>query len=188
MTAVSSKINSRMLYLFVDIVIFVAFLIAMAPHLTGTPIHEWLSLSLGVGTIVHLLLNWSWIVGVTQRFFGNVTWSARINYVLNTALFIDITVIIFTGLMISQAVLPIFGVQTEHGGTWRMVHSLSADMFPILMGLHVALHWNWIFNTTLRLLGIHPKVVVATAVATTNVTPNNVTPNNVTTTTVGEVI
>ena len=161
MQVASTKINSSIVHLLVDLTLFVAFLIAMAPHLSGTPIHEWLSIGLGIGIIVHLLLNWSWIVAVTQRFFGKVTWTARINYILNAVLFIDITVIIFSGLIISQAILPLVGIQTEHGGTWRVLHSLSANLFPILMGFHVALHCNWIVNTTKRLLGFHREATAA---------------------------
>src|SRR5690349_9664625 len=100
------KLNTRVLHLLVYIVQFSAFLIAMAPHISSIALHEWLSIGLGVGIVVHLLLNWLWIVAVTKRFFGKTAWSARINYMLNTVLFIDMTVIILSGLLISEAVLP----------------------------------------------------------------------------------
>ena len=124
----------------------------MAPRFSGIAIHEWLSIAFGAAVITHLLLHWSWLVEVTRRFFGKVQWSARANYILNALLFVDLTVIIFTGLLISREALPLFNIQTSHGGTWGMLHRLSADLFPFVMGLHVALHWRWIVNTSKRLV------------------------------------
>jgi hypothetical protein len=45
-----------------------------------------------------------------------------------------------------------------------MVHSLTADLFAPIIGLHVALHWQWIVNTAMRLLFRAPRLG-ATAVA-----------------------
>ncbi len=146
------KLNQTKVDLLVDAAIFVAFLITTAPRLSGIAIHEWLSLAFAAAVIVHLLLHWSWLVGVTRRFFGKVQTSARINYVLNALLFIDVTLIIFTGLMISQVALPVLGLQTERGGAWRILHSLTSDFGVILTGAHVALHWSWIVKTIKRYL------------------------------------
>ena len=60
---------------------------------------------------MHLLLHWAWIAGVTRRFFQRVQGAARLNYLLNTLLFIDVTLIIFTGVMISEVALPLFGLR-----------------------------------------------------------------------------
>lgn len=146
------KTNRNRFNLFFDVVIFIAFLITMAPRFSGIAIHEWLSIAFGAAIVTHLLLHWFWLVEVTKRFFGKVQWSARINYVLNALLFIDLVLIIFTGLVISREALPLFNIQTVHGGSWGMLHRLSADIFPFLMGLHVALHWRWIVNTSKRLI------------------------------------
>jgi hypothetical protein len=89
---------------------------------------------------------------VTRRFFGKAQWSARINYMLNALLFLDVTVIIFSGLMISREVLPVLGIQLAEGGIWRSLHGAAADLFLALVGLHVALHWQWIVNMVRRYL------------------------------------
>jgi hypothetical protein len=137
--------------LLLDSAIFVAFLIATSPRLSGLAIHEWLSLALGAAIVTHLLLHWSWIVQVTRRFFGKVTWSARVNYILNTLLFISFTVIIVTGLLISEVALPLLGISLEGDRLWQTIHRLASDATVILAGLHVALHWRWIVNATKRL-------------------------------------
>jgi hypothetical protein len=131
----------------VDAAIFVAFLIAGAPKLSGLAVHEWLGVALGAGILTHLLLHWQWIVGITQKFFGRVSGMARLNYLLNLALFIDVVVLIFSGLAISKIAMPTLGVQLAEGGAWKMLHHTTADAAVMMVGLHVALHWSWIVKT-----------------------------------------
>ncbi|HEU5103779.1 MAG TPA: DUF4405 domain-containing protein [Roseiflexaceae bacterium] len=138
--------NRNKTNMIVDIAIFVAFLVAMAPHFSGMAIHEWLGIAFGAAIITHLLLHWQWLVQVTKRFFGKLQWSARINYVLNALLFVDITVIIYSGLLISEVALASLGLDLGQGGVWRGLRKTSANLFLPLVGLHVALHWHWIVN------------------------------------------
>jgi uncharacterized protein DUF4405 len=134
----------------VDIVIFIAFLIAMDPHSTGIAVHEWLATSLIAALIVHLLLSWDWIVQITRRFLGKMNNQARINYILNWLLFIDGMVIMLSGFMISESLMPFFGITLPHNFAWRSLHDLSANLFLLLLGLHTALHWNWIVDVFKR--------------------------------------
>lgn len=138
--------------LVVDIGIFLAFLVALAPRFSGIAIHEWLGIAFGAAIITHLLLHWQWIVAVTRRFFSATAWSARINYMLNALLFVAVTTIILSGLMISEEVLPLLGITASHGGIWKRLHSLAADLTIILTGIHLALHWSWLVNAVRRLI------------------------------------
>jgi len=147
MNATSKKLNRTTTDLMVDAAIFVAFLITTAPKFSGMAIHEWLGVAFGVGILTHLLLHWSWIVGITKKFFGRVSASARINYLLNLALFADVVTLIFTGLAISKVAMPALGVQIAESGAWKMLHRTTADAAVMIIGLHVALHWSWIVKT-----------------------------------------
>lgn len=147
----------------VDLAIFLAFLVAMDPHSTGIAVHEWLSIAFGAAIITHLLLHWSWLVGITRRLFGHVTGEARVNYILNWLFFIDMTIVLFTGIMISEAVLPALGLSVAHSFAWRRLHDLSANLALLILGLHVALHWRWIVNTTKGFFG---RVRATTSVTT----------------------
>lgn len=138
--------NRNKTNLIVDSAIFLAFLVAMAPRFSGLVVHEWLGIAFGAAITTHLLLHWQWIVEVTKRFFSKAQWSARINYILNVLLFIDITLIIFSGLMISEVALPLVGIQLAQSGSWRGLHGTAANLFMVLVGLHIALHWQWIVN------------------------------------------
>jgi len=142
--------NSNRTKLFLDIALFAAFLITMDPHFSGLAIHEWLSLAAGATVIVHLLLSWEWIVNVTKRLFIKATNGARINYVLNWLLFIDGILIMLSGIMISESAMPALGIALPMNFAWRRLHDMSANLALLIMGLHLAMHWNWIVTTVKR--------------------------------------
>src|SRR5512142_492736 len=106
-TATHSQTKTKLV---IDITLFAAFLIAMDPRSSGIPVHEWLAISLLAVAIIHLLLSWDWIVQITRRFIGKTNNQSRINYILNWLLFIDGAVIMLSGFMISEAVLPSLGI------------------------------------------------------------------------------
>lgn len=150
----------------VDAGLFASTLLALAPAFTGLPIHEWLSLALAAAFVLHLLLHWSWLAGVARRLLGSLPGSARFKALLNIALFIDFTLLTFTGVMISRAALPALGLSLAGSEAWMGLHRLTADASVFLMGVHLAIHWKWIVSTVRRYLtpGRRPAVALAPAV------------------------
>lgn len=146
--------------LLVDVLMFAAFLVAMDVNFTGVSIHEILCLSFAATLILHMLLHWNWIAQVTRRMFGKLALQARINYILNFLLFVDMVVITFTGIMISKTVVPALGIEIAHSRVWRVLHSTSADLSLVILGLHIALHWKWILSVVSRLFK-RPAAVLA---------------------------
>jgi hypothetical protein len=149
-TTTINKTNSTRVNLWVDLILFAAIMLVLAPSFTGLAIHEWLGLSLAAGVILHLLLHWQWIVAALRRFFAHMPAGQRFNLVLNSALFIDLTVVIFTGLMISRTVAPFFGLTLQGGRAWAGLHGLAANFSLVLAGLHLAVHWKWVVNALRR--------------------------------------
>ena len=137
--------------LLLDISTFTAFLILMEPRTSGIAVHEWLAIAIAATIVVHLLLNWSWIVEVTGRLFTKKLNGSAVNYVLNWLLFIDGILIVLSGLMISETVVPTLGFALPANFAWRSLHELSTNLSLLLLGLHVAMHWNWIVNAVKRL-------------------------------------
>lgn len=137
--------------LLLDLATFTALLVASAPRFTGNTIHEWLSIALGGAIVVHLLLNWNWIVQITARLFTKVAKGQRFNYVLNWGLFLGGTMIMLSGLMISEAVVPFFGITLPRDMSWKQLHELATNLTMIMMGLHVATHWSWITSMFKRI-------------------------------------
>ena len=144
------KLGSTARNLIVDAAIFAGFLLATAPRATGQTIHEWLGLAVGAGIITHLLLHWKWIVNVVRRFFSRLPGQVRINALLNSLLFVTVTLIIFSGVMISKVVLNTFGLSGSHDMIWRWLHTSATNAALIIVGLHIALHWKWIVATIKR--------------------------------------
>lgn len=150
MDTVSKKKNNTRTKLWIDLLIFVGFLVAMDPRSTGIAIHEWLAVASMAVVITHMLLNWDWIVQVTKRFLKSKAIRPRINYVLNVILFIDVVLIMYTGIMISESFVPTLGFALPRNFSMRGLHDLTANLFILLLGLHTSLHWGWIVNAFKR--------------------------------------
>lgn len=138
--------------LWLDIIIFIAFLVTMDPRSSGLAVHEWLSLAMLTAITLHLLLSWDWIMVITEKFFSKVGGQNRINYVLNWLLFIDGTLLMVSGVLISEVAAPALGIEFPRGFIWRRLHDMSANLGLLILGLHTALHWNWIANNFNRYL------------------------------------
>lgn len=136
-----------------DTGIFIAFVVAMEPHFSGVPIHEWLSLALGATIIVHLLLHWKWITGVGRQFFKNLWHSSRLKFVVDVLVFVAFVTVMLSGILISKSALPALGITiAQTSMVWRMLHSLSADAAVLLIGIHFALNWTWVVGMVKRLM------------------------------------
>jgi hypothetical protein len=137
--------------LLLDLGAFTALLVVSAPHFTGQAVHEWLGIALSGVIVVHLLINWNWIIEITSRLFSRNSKGQRFKYALNWALFASGVMIMLSGLMISKTVVPFFGLTLPQNVSWKELHELSTNITMILMGLHVAVHWSWITGMFRRL-------------------------------------
>ena len=136
--------------LLIDTGVLVLFLVTLNPSLTGLAIHEWLSVGLGGVLLTHVLLHWQWVVETTRRLFGRLASQARFNYLLNLLLLGAFTLVIGSGIMVSEEMLPFLGFRMASGGFWSTLHHLSAEWIIWIAGLHVAVHWKWIVNAVRR--------------------------------------
>jgi hypothetical protein len=136
--------------LILDLTMLGAFLAVSNPHLTGITVHEWLAVSLAGAVITHLLLHWDWIVKISKEFFKKLWHQSRLNFVVNTLLFIAMTGSIFSGLMISESVLSTFGIHLAVSSAWRSIHFLMSDVSVIMLGVHFALHLKWVGTNIVR--------------------------------------
>lgn len=133
-----------------DILLFIAFIVDMNVRFTGLTIHEWLGIGLGTALVYHLLLHWNWIVAITRRIFSKLPAVERLRYILDIALFVDMVIVIATGIWISEEALPLLGINVAPNFLWRQLHHLTADWVVWLIGLHLALSWKWIMNAFKR--------------------------------------
>lgn len=130
----------------IDFGLLVVFLVATAPQFTGISWHEWLSLALAAGVIVHVVLHRQWVIAVASHIRNKATRSSRFSFGLNALLFIAFTLVTYSGIAISEEVMPILGIGMFDNRAWRFLHHTFSNISLIIIAIHVALHWHWIAN------------------------------------------
>jgi hypothetical protein len=130
----------------IDSIMFSAFIVTTAPQFTGISLHEWLGLGLAGLTVVHLVRNWAWLVATVNKLLSSDTVHNKTSIILNIVLFVLFTLVTYSGIAISEDVMPWLGITWLANADWRMLHNLFSNLTVIAMAAHVALHWNWIVS------------------------------------------
>lgn len=143
----SFRFNKNLTNLLLDSVILLAFVVEMQVPFTGIRTHEVLGLVFASILLVHIVLHWNWIWSVTVRFFRNLFHESRLNYVLAVVLLVDMVVVTITGIAISHTLgwNLNFGLSGPYA---HRLHSSASYLSLILVGLHIALQWQWIVTNT----------------------------------------
>ena len=129
----------------IDIVMFGIFLVTTAPQFTGIGIHEWLGIALAGVTIVHLVRNWAWLVATATKLIQpGTTLHNKTSIGLNIVLFVLFTLLVYSGLAISESIMPWLGVTWLANADWSRLHNLFSTLMVVAMAAHIAFHWNWI--------------------------------------------
>ena len=144
--------NRTRFLLFLDTILFLALVQLMEPRFAGLAVHEWLGIAIVPLIIVHLIYAWRWITATLTRLGVRGAWRLRINFALNMALFIAFTVATFSGLMTSFIALPAMGIAPGNYARWLVAHNQWTVYVQILVGLHIALNWNWIVGAVRRVV------------------------------------
>ena len=111
---------------------------------TGLTFHEWLAVLTIMLVMIHLLFSWAWIAVSSRRLASGNATRTRVNYFLNFCLFTSVIVVMLSGLMISEVVLPALGFKPPAADApWRFIHNKVSDFVLILAGLHLAINWDW---------------------------------------------
>ena len=84
------KTSTNQIKLIADIILFVAFVLTNVPQATGIPLHEWISALFIIPILVHILLDWKWVVSVIQRLFKQLPGEVRFNQIWDLLIFIMI--------------------------------------------------------------------------------------------------
>lgn len=141
------KINRTRLNLILDTALALVFATLMEEHFTGLRIHEIVGIAVAVAFLTHIALHLDWIINITRTFFVKLFHETRLNYVLNLALFVDMIVIIATGILISRTLGLSLGVAASAQFPLQLIHTGASQLGLIIVGFHVALHWKWILTS-----------------------------------------
>ena len=146
----------RRFIVFLDTTLLIIFILLLSPRMTGLPLHEVLGFIFFIPIIIHLLIAWPWIQETTGKFFKTASRRTKVNFFLNSVLFILMIVELVSGSVISQVVLPNLGIDTINDRSWRSAHNLPLNFVVLFAGLHIAINWEWIVAALKRRTNI-PK-------------------------------
>lgn len=118
--------------------------------LTGLELHEWLGLVLCPLVLLHVVLQWQWFVTQFRRFRAPGAYRARVNAFLNVSLLVMMAAVLFSGVIISRQVAPLVGESLGRSRIWTGVHGWFNFIVVVLLGLHLALNWDWLLAALRR--------------------------------------
>jgi hypothetical protein len=128
----------------IDVLAALVYVISTNPVATGTPAHEWAGIGVAFVVLVHLVGHWRQTAGMLQRFFGQLGRLPRLNLAVDAPLMIAFITVVMSGLLVSRSALRPLGWVVSESSVWHAVHSQSATVLLVLMGVHLGLHWSWI--------------------------------------------
>ncbi len=118
-------------------------------------IHVWSGVVMFLGAGAHILIHWRWIICVGKRYFQKLAKQARINFTLNTIIFIGFLLANISGLVI-WLLLPQGGYQGGRNPAYQMLflgqereiwgewHLWSGIILIAILGVHIINHRQWI--------------------------------------------
>ncbi len=134
----------------VDLGLFVAWMLAALPGLTGVPLHEWVAVGIVLVLLTHVVMHWNWVVRQLRRL--RIRAQNQVNRLLDLAMWGLATTVMLSGFVISEAVLPFFGLQIDQTTLWMRVHSLASALLLFVLAFHLLSHGGWILTQTKALL------------------------------------
>jgi hypothetical protein len=150
MSSKKVPVSTRIDY-WLDSALLVAFLADYSFNFTGLTIHEWVGLGLGVSMLVHLTLHWEWVIRTTKRVFSKLPGRERLRWFADLLLLFSMVLCIASGVLISKVAMPKLGFTPLANGFWRGMHSTTSSITIAIVGVHIALNWQWIVSVTKRM-------------------------------------
>lgn len=123
--------------LLIDAVALVFYTAASLPSLTSIFVHEWLGIAVFVVLVVHCAQHADWIIETMRSFVKSGSPARKARLALFVGLSLSLTVVMVSGLLISGAVLPAFGVFAGGYYFWNPLHAASAKVFLAFLLVHL---------------------------------------------------
>jgi len=125
-----------------DIVMVILVLSLYKKNAISLAYHEIAGIVLFGLFVIHLVFNRTWIKSVASRLASPaLPMQTRINCLVDSLLLLSWGAVFLSGVFISKIV---FSFQVA--GPWKPLHFFSAALSVILTGIHIGLHWDYLFN------------------------------------------
>jgi hypothetical protein len=140
------QLKKNYIKIVLDLLLALTYVLLMNPRvLNGLPFHEIVGLVIGIAILIHIGLNYSWVISTTKKIFDpKLPKKSKFGYLLNILLLISMAAVILSGIFISKVVTPSLAIQEGH--FIREIHGFSADATLAIVGLHIGVHWQWILG------------------------------------------
>jgi hypothetical protein len=127
-----------------------SFIVLMSWRLSGITAHEWIGFGLIALIFAHLIVHWGWVESTAAKAVSHDRRGRVIPLLLNAALFVAMGTALISGVVISKVVLPNDLMPGDYL-QWHSLHESSATFALFIVGLHLALNWEWILGAVRRL-------------------------------------
>jgi hypothetical protein len=111
--------------------------------LTGLDVHVWLGFALCPLVLVHVVMQWQWFITQFQRIRTTRAYRVRVNTLLNLGLLIMMSAVLLSGILSARQVTSVIGESFGRGRIWSEIHGWLNFTLVVLVGLHLALNWDW---------------------------------------------
>jgi hypothetical protein len=140
----------------IDLILFICFLLTFFLELTGLSLHQWIGTGIGVILLVHLVVHKNWIKGSFSK-FRSASKRARTYLILDLLLFPGFYLTIYTGIIMSTWL----NLNLTNYSGWYNLHLWSSILTLQVLLLKLAQHWKWIVNTIRPERKVNPEKVPA---------------------------
>jgi hypothetical protein len=137
-----------------DLGVLAAIAVAANPLVTGLSLHEWVGAMLVVPALVHLIVNWDWVIRTVGGLVGKGRATSRINLVLDIGLFGSLVGVTVSGLLVVPGLAASLGLLASP--YWHAVHLLTSQLTIGFALAHLLMHAPWIAETIRRMLSAPP--------------------------------
>lgn len=130
--------------LYLDTAMLVLVCVLECLSLTGLEVHQWLGFAFCPVVFAHVVLQWQWFLTQFQRIRTSGSYRLRINALLNLILLFLMAAVLLSGVFVSRQVTSTIGESFGRVRIWSEIHGWANFSLIALVGLHLALNWDWI--------------------------------------------
>ena len=147
------KMQTNKVNWWIDLILFIGFILAFLLDVTGLSLHQWGGLFICILAAYHLLRHWKWVVNILKRIDLRNTGSQRVRFFINVLLLFGFETILLTGLLISSW----FELPMNNYLLLRNIHVLSSIVTLVILVIKIALHAQWINSTIHKIFRRSPE-------------------------------
>ena len=121
---------------------------------TWEDLHTWSGVAMIVVAIVHLAIHWRWVKMMAVRVVNAIrtkgaglSKGARVNVTINLIVAVSFVLVSVSGLY-----LLLWPAGDRSATVWDMIHTWSGVAMIAAVVVHLAIHWRWVKNVTVRMV------------------------------------